>query len=69
MHSIFTKKYFLIFFEEEQSVSVAEENMLVVDNGKNEIGTKVLVKYGKKSYPAVIKAKGIAGFIILFYFL
>ena len=49
MHSIFTEKYFLIFFEEEQSVSVAEENMLVVDDGKPEIGTKVLVKYGKKS--------------------
>ena len=43
--------------------------MLVVDDGKPEIGTKMLVKYGKKSYPAVIKAKGIAGLIILFYFL
>ena len=43
--------------------------MLVVDDGKPEIGTKMLVKYGKKSYPAVIKAKGIAELIILFYFL
>ena len=66
MHFIFAEKYFLIFFEEEQPVSVAEENMLVVADGKPEVGTKVLVKYGKKSYPAVIKAKGIAGLIILF---
>ena len=47
MHSIFAEKYFLIFFEEEQPVSVAEENMLVVTDGKPEVGTKVLVKYGK----------------------
>ena len=53
MHSIFIEKYFLIFFEEEQSVSVAKERILVVNDSKPEVGTKVLVKYGEKNLPCL----------------
>ena len=69
MHSIFIEKYFLIFFEEEQSVSVAKERILVVNDSKPEVGTKVLVKYGKKTCPACHQSKRYCWAYYLIFFI
>ena len=50
--------HYLVYFQEEGTVSLADERQFAGDAHNIGVGDTVHIKYGRKKYQAVVKAKG-----------